>query len=69
MKIIVNNIPKKPEECLFCVQNDDNIFPPKCKLRLSYYAYGHGLTWSTKAHDNCTLSTKGQCEHLEMEVW
>lgn len=40
MKIYVNEMPKKPEECLFCKKRDGHVY---CNISNNLCKLGHGL--------------------------
>ena len=65
MKIFVNKLPDKPEQCLFCIDSHGT-FPSKCKLRLDNTDYGEPLTWSFSSHNNCVLCKGESCPYLQV---
>lgn len=71
MKILVNELPANPEQCLFCIEPPSSAitFPCKCKLMLWASAYDNGLTWSFSAYDNCVLHEKHTCPFLEYDIF
>ena len=65
MKILVNELPDKPEQCLFCIDSRGT-FPSKCKLRLDNSDYGDSLMWSFNSHNNCVLYKNKPCPYLQV---
>lgn len=65
MKILVNELPDKPEQCLFCIESHDT-FPSKCKLRLDNTDYGEPLLWSMRSNNNCVLCKGEPCPYLQV---
>lgn len=66
MKIWVDELPKKPEQCLFCIEPPTSAitYPCKCKLMLTGRDYDNGLTWSMREYNNCVLHEKDRCPFL-----
>ena len=65
MKIFVDKLPEKPEECLFCIDSN-RTFPSKCKLRLDGMDYGDPLMWSFIDNNNCVLYKGEPCPYLQV---
>lgn len=64
MKLIVDNVPKNPLECLFSIEPPSYMadsYPCKCKLLLEAYIYNYLTTWFYSRSDSCLLETTGHC--------
>ena len=68
MRILVNELPENPEQCLFSIEPPSSAitFPCKCKLMLWASDYDNGLCWSTSSYNNCALHEKDHCPFLEL---
>lgn len=67
MKILVNKLPDKPEQCLFCIDYAGKFeYPCKCRLMLEGRDYDNGLTWSVRSPNNCVLYNNKPCPYLQV---
>ena len=71
MKIIVDKLPTKKEDCLFCYTNTlDNYNSHKCLLKFCGHEVGDGLHCSYGdglhcSYNNCSLSQGLKCPYLK----
>lgn len=68
MKILVNKLPDKPEQCLFCIEPPTYAieYPCKCKFMLNATDYDDGLIWSKISYNNCSLCNNKPCPYLQV---
>ena len=63
MKVIVDKLPTKKEECLFCFTNTlDKYNSHRCLFKVSEYEFGDGLHCS---YNDCFLSQGLKCPYLK----
>ena len=64
MKILVDKLPEKKEDCIFCIINDyRNTDFHKCLFSLDAYDYGSaGATFDTRS---CALTKGQECPYLK----
>ena len=65
MKIIVDKLPARKEDCLFCFQETGSIHKSdyhKCFFKISEHEFKHGLQCSS---NNCFLSQGLRCPYLK----
>lgn len=68
MKLLVNKLPDKPEQCLFSIKPpmSESEYPCKCKLMLDMTDYDYGITWSMRSYNNCVLHENKSCPYLQV---
>ena len=59
MKVLVDKLPQRKEDCLFCLQGRDGFH--RCYFKLEAYDFDHFST----TYRNCFLTQDQECPYLK----
>ena len=68
VKILVNSLPEKTEDCPFAITNKSNWCLSNCSLKCNHYADSEGHSHFTNAPNRitCSLHANKKCPYLQV---